>query len=145
VVIGLDGGIGKGSARSVSGVDLGASVQRLAQEGLLIKGGGHKMAAGLTVAEDRMEEAMARLSELLARQGAGAVDNAEKRRAHASSYLARLASMSARIDDTLARALKLFGRVIARQHLIELAPAPDRLGPGASLEPRGPASCRLRA
>jgi single-stranded-DNA-specific exonuclease len=72
VVIGLDGDEGKGSGRSVAGVDLGAAVQRLAREGLLIKGGGHKMAAGLTVARDRLEAAMARLSELLARQGAGA-------------------------------------------------------------------------
>jgi single-stranded-DNA-specific exonuclease len=71
IVIGFDGGEGKGSGRSVAGVDLGASIQRLASEGLLIKGGGHKMAAGLTVAEDRLEEAMARLSELLAKQGAG--------------------------------------------------------------------------
>jgi len=71
VVIGLDGGEGKGSGRSVAGVDLGASIQRLAAEGLLIKGGGHKMAAGLTVARDRLEAAMERLSELLAKQGAG--------------------------------------------------------------------------
>ncbi len=71
VVIGLEGGIGKGSARSVAGVDLGAAVQRVAAEGLLIKGGGHRMAAGLTVAEAQLEPAMARLSELLARQGAG--------------------------------------------------------------------------
>lgn len=49
IVIGLDGDEGKGSGRSVSGVDLGASIQRLASEGLLIKGGGHKMAAGLTL------------------------------------------------------------------------------------------------
>ncbi len=72
VVIGVEDGIGKGSARSVSGVDLGAAVQRLAAEGLLIKGGGHRMAAGLTVAEDRIEAAMARLADLLAKQGAGA-------------------------------------------------------------------------
>ena len=72
VVIGLEGDIGKGSARSVSGVDLGAAVQRLAAEGLLIRGGGHRMAAGLTVARDRIEPAMARLGELLARQGSGA-------------------------------------------------------------------------
>ncbi|MBD3785779.1 MAG: single-stranded-DNA-specific exonuclease RecJ [Sphingomonadales bacterium] len=72
VVIGLENGIGKGSARSVNGVDLGASVQRIAAEGLLIKGGGHRMAAGLTVAEDKIEAAMARLAELLAKQGAGA-------------------------------------------------------------------------
>lgn len=72
VVIALEGGEGKGSARSIPGVDLGAAVQRLAAEGLLIKGGGHRMAAGLTVARDRLDAAMARLGELLARQGAGA-------------------------------------------------------------------------
>ncbi|MEM8577110.1 MAG: single-stranded-DNA-specific exonuclease RecJ [Pseudomonadota bacterium] len=72
IVIGVENGIGKGSGRSVTGIDLGAPIQRLAAEGLLIKGGGHKMAAGLTVAEDKIEAAMARLSELLARQGAGA-------------------------------------------------------------------------
>lgn len=71
VVIGLERGIGKGSGRSVSGVDLGAAVQRLGAEGLLTRGGGHRMAAGLTVEEDRIEAAMARLGELLARQGAG--------------------------------------------------------------------------
>ena len=77
VVIGFEDGIGKGSGRSISGIDLGAPIQRLAAEGLLIKGGGHKMAAGLTVAEDKLDEAMARLSELLAKQGAhlaGAAD-----------------------------------------------------------------------
>ena len=70
VVIGVEDGIGKGSGRSVSGIDLGAPIQRLAAEGLLIKGGGHKMAAGLTVAEDKIDAAMNRLGELLARQGA---------------------------------------------------------------------------
>ncbi|WP_298932726.1 single-stranded-DNA-specific exonuclease RecJ [uncultured Ruegeria sp.] len=71
IVIGLDGDEGKGSGRSVSGVDLGASIQRLAAEGLLVKGGGHKMAAGLTVKRDQLEPAMERLSVLLAKQGAG--------------------------------------------------------------------------
>ncbi len=70
IVIGLDGDQGKGSGRSVAGVDLGAAIQRLAAEGLLIQGGGHKMAAGLTVARERLEPAMQRLSDLLARQGA---------------------------------------------------------------------------
>ncbi len=72
VVIGLDGGIGKGSGRSVTGVDLGAAVQRLAAEGLLTRGGGHRMAAGLTVEAGKVGAAMARLADLLARQGAGA-------------------------------------------------------------------------
>ena len=71
IVIGFEDGIGKGSGRSVSGVDLGAAVQRLAAEGLLLKGGGHKMAAGLTVERAKLEPAMARLADLLARQGAG--------------------------------------------------------------------------
>ena len=71
IVIGLNGDVGKGSGRSVSGVDLGASIQRLVSERLLVKGGGHKMAAGMTVMRDQLEPAMARLSELLAKQGAG--------------------------------------------------------------------------
>ncbi len=70
IVIGVENGIGKGSGRSISGIDLGAPIQRLAAEGLLLKGGGHKMAAGLTVAEDKLEAAMARLGELLEKQGA---------------------------------------------------------------------------
>ena len=79
VVIGIEDGTGKGSGRSVAGVDLGASVQRLVAEGLLAKGGGHRMAAGLTVEEAELEPAMARLSELLARQGAGATGPADLR------------------------------------------------------------------
>ncbi len=68
VVIGVDGGIGKGSARSVPGVDLGRAIQRLSAEGLLLKGGGHAMAAGLTVEEARIPAAMERLSQLLSRE-----------------------------------------------------------------------------
>ena len=71
VVIGLDGDEGKGSGRSVTGVDLGHAVQKLALEGVLLKGGGHRMAAGLTVQRDQLDGAMERLSELLAKQGAG--------------------------------------------------------------------------
>jgi single-stranded-DNA-specific exonuclease len=72
VVIGFEGDLGKGSARSIPGVDLGAAIQRVAAEGLIQKGGGHKMAAGLTLTRAQLEPAMARLGELLARQGAGA-------------------------------------------------------------------------
>ncbi|TMM49784.1 single-stranded-DNA-specific exonuclease RecJ [Qipengyuania marisflavi] len=51
VVIALDEGTGqgKGSGRSISGVDLGAAIIRAREEGLLVAGGGHAMAAGLTV------------------------------------------------------------------------------------------------
>lgn len=73
IVIGIEDGIGKGSGRSVSGIDLGAAIHKLSQEGVLIKGGGHKMAAGLTVAQDMIPTAMQRLAELLDAQGASAL------------------------------------------------------------------------
>ena len=79
VVIGLDGDIGKGSGRSVSGIDLGAAIQRVAAEELLIKGGGHKMAAGLTVDREKLDAAMDRLSTLLAKQGAADIGPADLR------------------------------------------------------------------
>ncbi|MFY0633237.1 MAG: single-stranded-DNA-specific exonuclease RecJ [Vannielia sp.] len=72
VVIGMEGSAGKGSGRSVNGVDLGGCVHRLEAEGLITQGGGHKMAAGLSLTADQLEPAMARLSELLGRQGAAA-------------------------------------------------------------------------
>lgn len=71
VVIGFEGDLGKGSARSIPGFDLGAAIQRIAAEGLIQKGGGHKMAAGLTLTRAQLEPAMDRLGDLLARQGAG--------------------------------------------------------------------------
>ena len=55
----------------VAGIDLGASIQRLAAEGLITKGGGHRMAAGLSLTREQLDPAMERLAELLARQGAG--------------------------------------------------------------------------
>jgi single-stranded-DNA-specific exonuclease len=55
-VIGMDGGIGKGSGRSVRGVDLGAAVIAARQAGLLVNGGGHAMAAGVTVAREILPE-----------------------------------------------------------------------------------------
>ncbi len=51
-VLSVQNGIAKGSARSVPGVDLGAAVAAARQEGLLLAGGGHAMAAGFSVAED---------------------------------------------------------------------------------------------
>jgi single-stranded-DNA-specific exonuclease len=49
LVIALDEETGKGSGRSVSGVDLGAAIIAARENGLLVAGGGHAMAAGLTV------------------------------------------------------------------------------------------------
>ncbi len=56
IVIALDdAGTGKGSGRSVPGVDLGAAVLAAKDSGLLVAGGGHAMAAGLTIAEDQLD------------------------------------------------------------------------------------------
>jgi single-stranded-DNA-specific exonuclease len=55
VVIGLKGEVGKGSGRSIAGFDLGAAVIAARQAGLLLEGGGHPMAAGLTVRADRLD------------------------------------------------------------------------------------------
>ncbi|MDD2326331.1 MAG: single-stranded-DNA-specific exonuclease RecJ [Alphaproteobacteria bacterium] len=63
IVIGLDDGVGKGSGRSVGAVDLGEIVIAARQAGLLINGGGHKMAAGLTVARDNLDDLHAFLAE----------------------------------------------------------------------------------
>jgi len=70
VVIGLNGDMGKGSGRSVPGIDLGACIVRLSQERHLLRGGGHKMAVGLTIERKKLDTVVTRLSELLARQGA---------------------------------------------------------------------------
>jgi len=59
-------GTGKGSGRSISGVDLGAAVLAAKDHGLLIAGGGHAMAAGLTVAPDGIESLRTFLHERLA-------------------------------------------------------------------------------
>ena len=69
IVIALDeNGLGKGSGRSVPGVDLGSTVIAARQAGLLINGGGHPMAAGLTVAADSLDALKAFLSERISAQ-----------------------------------------------------------------------------
>ncbi|MFV0296897.1 MAG: single-stranded-DNA-specific exonuclease RecJ [Hyphomicrobiaceae bacterium] len=60
-----DKGQGTGSLRSVAGVDIGAAVRALTAEGLLVKGGGHAMAAGLTVAPDKLEAVRQRFDAML--------------------------------------------------------------------------------
>lgn len=53
-VVALEGGVGKASARSVGGFDFGANVIAALEAGLLVAGGGHAMAAGFTVEEDKL-------------------------------------------------------------------------------------------
>jgi hypothetical protein len=60
------GGIGTGSGRSVTGVDLGRAVRQAVGAGLLVKGGGHAMAAGVTLKKDALSAFRAFLEETLA-------------------------------------------------------------------------------
>jgi single-stranded-DNA-specific exonuclease len=70
------GGIGTGSGRSIPGVDLGKAVRQAVTDGLLLKGGGHAMAAGVTLRKEQLAEFRAYLESALAR------DVAQSRHAH---------------------------------------------------------------
>ncbi len=77
------GGIGTGSGRSITGVDLGRVVRAAVGEGLLIKGGGHAMAAGVTLRKDALaafraylEAALAAAVETMRREDALLIDGA---------------------------------------------------------------------
>lgn len=66
-VVALDGDTGTGSGRSVNGVDLGAAILAARQAGLLVKGGGHAMAAGFTVERDKLDALRDFLAERIAK------------------------------------------------------------------------------
>lgn len=64
--IAFHGGEGTGSGRSVSGVDLGSAVSEAARQGVIQGGGGHEMAAGLSLMADQIEGFRAFMTERLA-------------------------------------------------------------------------------
>jgi single-stranded-DNA-specific exonuclease len=75
-VAGFSDGVGKGSGRSVPGLDLGSAVIAARQAGLLVTGGGHAMAAGFSVLAERLAVFHAFLDERLSAAAAmpGAAD-----------------------------------------------------------------------
>jgi single-stranded-DNA-specific exonuclease len=68
------GSIASGSGRSVAGVDLGRAVRAAAEAGVIMKGGGHAMAAGLTVERARLGELEAFLAAAITKTGAAPGD-----------------------------------------------------------------------
>ena len=70
-----DDGVGKGSGRSIAGVDLGAAILAAKDAGLVIAGGGHAMAAGLTVMADQIDALADFLNDRLAADVARASEN----------------------------------------------------------------------
>ncbi len=85
-VLTVAGGQATGSGRSIAGVDLGRTVRAAVEAGLLVKGGGHAMAAGVTLMTERLGDWRAFLEERLAEPVA---------RARASASLAIDAAMTA--------------------------------------------------
>ena len=92
-----DDGTGKGSGRSISGVDLGAAVLAAKDHGLLIAGGGHAMAAGLTVAPGGIEP----LRDFLSDRIAADVEQARGGRALLLDVLLAPGGVSATLCDAL--------------------------------------------
>jgi len=76
-VLGIDkdGKEATGSGRSIKGVDLGAAVQAAVKAGIVIKGGGHAMAAGLSISKDRIGDLRAFFEETLAQDTQAAQAN----------------------------------------------------------------------
>ena len=91
------GGIGTGSGRSIPGVDLGKVVRQAVQDGILLKGGGHAMAAGVTLKKERLAEFRAYVESALASAVTDArhanellIDGAVSARAITSEFVATL-------------------------------------------------------
>lgn len=102
------GGIGTGSGRSIAGVDLGKAVRQAVADGILLKGGGHAMAAGVTLRKEKLAEF----------------------RAYLESELARDVAEARHVNE-----LYIDGAVSARAVTTELATTLNRAGPFGSGNP----------
>ena len=91
IVIGIEGDAGKGSARSIAGVDIGAAIREARRNGLLVAGGGHEMAAGLTIAANGIDA----FAEYLAHRCREAVDRALANRTRAIDAVVAAAAVTA--------------------------------------------------
>lgn len=92
-----DRDIGSGSGRSIAGVDLGAAVREAVEQGLLVKGGGHAMAAGITIMRDKLGAFRSYLEERLS------VEVSERRSVNLMKVDGALSARGANIEffDTL--------------------------------------------
>ena len=90
-------GTGKGSGRSISGVDLGAAVLAAKDSGLLIAGGGHAMAAGLTLPKGGLEP----FRDFLCERVAADVERATRARAYLVDALLAAGGVTGALCDAL--------------------------------------------
>jgi single-stranded-DNA-specific exonuclease len=93
------GDSGTGSGRSIAGVDLGRAVRQAVAEGLLVKGGGHAMAAGVTLRRSALapfraflEDKLSHDVEVARRDNALLIDAAMTANAATSEFHAAIAS-----------------------------------------------------
>jgi single-stranded-DNA-specific exonuclease len=94
------GGTGTGSGRSIVGVDLGKAVRRAVGEGLLLKGGGHAMAAGVTLKKDMLSAFRAYLEDALA----SSVESARRETALLIDGAVSAGGVNVDLCETIARA-----------------------------------------
>jgi len=94
------GGSGTGSGRSIAGVDLGRAVRQALREGLLVKGGGHAMAAGVTLRKAALAPFRAFLEDNLS----GAVDAARREQALLIDGAVSAGGFNLALAELLARA-----------------------------------------
>ncbi len=94
------GGIGTGSGRSIAGVDLGRAVRQAVRDRLLIKGGGHAMAAGITLKKDSLAAFRAFLEDTLA----SSVEVARRERALLIDGAVSAGAVNLALTDMLSRA-----------------------------------------
>jgi single-stranded-DNA-specific exonuclease len=102
IVIGIDPetGLAKGSGRSCAGVDLGSAVSAAREAGILLAGGGHAVACGLTIQHERIHELKAFLHDKLAAQWAAA----EEARSYSVDAVVHPAAVSFEFCDALSAA-----------------------------------------
>ncbi len=100
IVIGVEDGVGKGSGRSITGVDLGSAISASKDDGLLINGGGHAMAAGLTISEDAIPKLRERLIIALGDD----VDRARENRTFVTDAVINARAVSRLFADMVAQA-----------------------------------------
>lgn len=98
IVVAVDAdGTGKGSGRSITGVDLGAAIISAREAGLLVAGGGHAMAAGLTVEAGKIDA----LSDWLDERLAGDVSRASSEKVLSVDAMVNPRGLSPMLIETL--------------------------------------------
>ena len=137
------GDVGTGSGRSIAGVDLGRAVRRAVAEGILTKGGGHAMAAGVTLRKDALgafraflETALGAAVEAARRENTLLVDGALTARGATAELHATLAAAGPYGNGNPEPVIALPGHAIAYAEEVGQAHVRVRLqsGDGAAID-----------